>query len=118
MKSTICLDFDGVCNLYNGWTGEDNLLEPRPGLDSFISYIITKLNKKVAIFSTRPPVKLSNWFVSNFPNLQDHINSGDLYFPDKKPSALYYIDACAIQFNGDFGQTIKDIDNFKVYWQK
>lgn len=117
MKKTICLDFDGVCNTYTEWKGEDELFLPRDGLFNFI-ITLCENNKKVAIFSTRPADKLEKWFVDYFKDRAvAFIASGNLYFPDKKPPAECYIDDRGITFNGTFDDhLISEVLNFKTYW--
>ena len=34
-----------------------------------------------------------------------------------KPPAIAYIDDRAITFDGDYTETIKELKNFKPYWQ-
>lgn len=116
MKKTVCLDFDGVCNLYDGWKGEDELFAPRPHLGDFITSLLSK-NKKVAIFSTRPPVKLRVWFLNWFPSMSESIDSGDLFFPTHKPPADCYLDDRAVRFNGSFDDVLPQVLNFKAHWE-
>jgi hypothetical protein len=118
MKKTICLDFDGVCNTYTGWEGEDELFLPRDGLFEFI-LSLHENNKKIAIFSTRPADKLKKWFINYFKDpAVSLIELGDLYFPDKKPPAECYIDDRGITFNGSFnGSLLTEVLNFKAFWE-
>ena len=117
-KHTICLDFDGVCNTYNGWKGEDFLFEPRPGLFEFI-LVLQENNRRIAIFSVRPAKKLEDWFITNFKDpAKALISTGDLFFPDKKPPADVYIDDRAITFRGSFVDIIEETLNFRAFWEK
>lgn len=119
MKKTVCLDFDGVCNLYTRWKGEDELFEPQPHLGDFISILISRDGYRVAIFSTRPPEKLKAWFLKHFPWawLINSIDSGLIFFPTTKPPAICYVDDRAIRFDGDFDKILPQIYNFKAYWE-
>lgn len=116
MRKTVCLDFDGVCNMYDGWKGENELFSPRPHLGDFITTLLVN-NKKVAIFSTRPSVKLNNWFLKWFPSMEQAILDGILFFPDKKPPADVYVDDRAVRFNGSFEDILPIILNFKAFWE-
>ena len=117
MKRTVCLDFDGVCNLYDGWKGEDELFMPRPGLASFICQLLDA-GKRVAIFSTRQPAKLEAWFRTNQPASAPFIENGEIFFPDKKPPADCYVDDRGVRFNGDFDAIMPQILGFKAHWEK
>lgn len=116
MKKTICLDFDGVCNTYDGWKGEDELFEPRPELGEFIRALIDG-GKRVAIFSTRPADKLAAWCDANLPQLSGEVANGNLFFPDRKPPADCYVDDRAIRFNGSFADVLPACLNFKAFWE-
>lgn len=113
---TVCLDFDGVCNLYDGWKGEDELFEPRPHLGDFISTLISS-GRKVAIFSTRPPDKLEAWFIRWFPWTLESMHNQDLVFPIRKPPADCYVDDRAVRFNGSFEEVLQQILKFKAHWE-
>jgi hypothetical protein len=117
MKRTICLDFDGVCNTYDGWRGEEELFQPRAHLGDFISSLIAQ-GKRVVIFSTRPPIMLEGWFAIHFPAMGHAILAGDLFFPSHKPPADCYVDDRAVRFNGSFEDILPQVLNFKAYWEK
>jgi len=116
MKRTICLDFDGVCNTYIGWKGEEELYSPQPGLEQFIKAIIAT-DRRVAIFSTRTPERLEAWFLHWLPSLVDAIRTQDIIFPPRKPPADCYVDDRAIRFNGSFEDILPTVLNFKAYWE-
>src|SRR6266700_316354 len=117
MKRTICLDFDGVCNTYDGWRGEDELFLPRPHLGDFIWRLLGE-DKRVAIFSTRPPVKLKAWFDEHFPTMNEAVEREDLFFPGHKPPADCYVDDRAVRFNGSFATILPEVLGFRAYWEK
>lgn len=108
LKPIICIDFDGVLNNYNGYDG-DNLGTPRPGAKEFLE----KLSKRftVIILSARRYSHIIRW-----------LNEYDLwqYVADVtsiKPPARVYLDDRGIQFKGDYEKALKDIKNFKTYWE-
>lgn len=35
-----------------------------------------------------------------------------------KTPAYIYLDDRALKFNGDYGKTLNEIENFNVYWKK
>ncbi len=116
MKKTVCLDFDGVCNMYDGWRGEIELFSPRPHLGDFISSLLAA-NKRVAIFSTRPAEKLRHWFYTWYPAFEVAIDSEDLFFPHLKPPADCYVDDRAVRFNGSFEDILPLVLGFKAHWE-
>jgi predicted HAD superfamily phosphohydrolase YqeG len=109
MAKTICLDFDGVLNTYDGWKGEDNLFEPRKGAKDFVNDLITR-GFKVVIHSTRKPEKIEKWLVdNNFPPIEVHAT---------KPPAVAYLDDRAVTFTGYFNIALFNLIKFKPYWEK
>ena len=64
------------------------------------------------MFTTRNLLKTAQWLIEN--NI-------DKYFIDItniKIPATIYIDDRALKFNGDFGDALAEINNFKTYWEK
>jgi len=112
MPKTICLDFDGVANLYTGWKGEDELFEPRPGFDSFVLALVAH-GYEVVVHSTRPAEKLERWLEEKAPAVAAIVR-----VVDKKPPALVYLDDRGVTFTGDFDDALSAILNFKAHWEK
>lgn len=107
IKKTICVDFDGVLNEYNGYE-EGNLGEPLSASKEFIRQLRKKY--KVVILTSRPKEQVIDWLNNNgFPSME---------VTDRKIPAVAYIDDRAIQFNGSYIQTIYEAVNFKPYWMK
>lgn len=107
IKKTICVDFDGVLNEYNGYE-EGNLGEPLSASKEFIRQLRKKY--KVVILTSRPKEQVIDWLNDNgFPSME---------VTDRKIPAVAYIDDRAIQFNGSYIQTIYEAVNFKPYWMK
>lgn len=109
-RPTVCVDFDGVINLYTGWVSEDHWPDPRPGFGEFL-YRIEQLGYAVVIHTTRPVAGVWRWL---------EIHEVDGFVTDvsnKKPPAVAYIDDRAICFRGDFNETLKEFSGFKAYWE-
>ena len=51
------------------------------------------------------------WLIEN--NLNKYFKT----VTSKKQPCYLYIDDRAVKFNGDYKQTLKEIDNFEVYWK-
>lgn len=106
-KKTICVDFDGVLNEYNGYE-EGNLGEPLSASKEFIRQLRKKY--KVVILTSRPKEQVIDWLNDNgFPSME---------VTNRKIPAVAYIDDRAIQFKGSYIQTIYEAINFKPYWME
>lgn len=106
IKKTICVDFDGVLNEYDGYE-EGNLGEPLTGSKEFIKELRKKY--KVVILTSRPKEQVIDWLNNNsFPNIK---------VTNRKVPAVAYIDDRAIQFNGSYTQALYEAVNFKPYWE-
>lgn len=108
-KPTICLDFDGVFNTYKGYDG-DNLGTPRPGLKEFLEQLTQEYS--ITIFSVRRYSKIINW-LTNY-DLLNYVDNVTSY----KVPAVAYIDDRAIQFKGDYQETLEQLKDFKPYWRE
>ena len=103
------IDLDGVLNVYEGGFNENKIPAIKNGAKEFLE----KLSKKneLYLFTTRNLLLAAKWLIEN---------KIDCFFKDitsvKLPSYLY-IDDRAICFKGDFDKTIKEIEDFKVYWK-
>ena len=107
IKKTICVDFDGVLNEYNGYE-EGNLGEPLSASKEFIRQLRKKY--KVVILTSRPKEQVIDWLNNNgFPSME---------VTNRKIPAVAYIDDRAIRFNGSYIQTIYEAVNLKPYWME
>lgn len=106
-KKTICVDFDGVLNEYDGYE-EGDLGEPLTGSKEFIKELRRKY--KVVILTSRSKEQVIDWLNNNdFPSME---------VTNRKIPAVAYIDDRAIRFNGSYIQTIYEALNLKPYWMK
>lgn len=107
IKKTICVDFDGVLNEYDGYE-EGDLGEPLTGSKEFIKELRKKY--KVVILTSRPKEQVIDWLNNNgFPSMK---------VTNRKVPAVAYIDDRAIQFKESYIQTIYEAINFKPYWME
>jgi len=109
-KLTVVVDFDGVCNNYEGWAGPEELFEPRLGIEDFLEELSQYF--RVVILSTRPAEKLQGWFEDY--GLDEFVDG----FVDHKPPAVAYLDDRGINFDGDYDKALERIKNFKPYWKE
>ena len=109
MKPTICLDFDGVLNNYKGYAG-DNIGTPREGCKEFLETL--SKDYSIVIYSVRKFTDILIWL--NKHDLLQYITDVTGY----KIPAVCYVDDRGLNFQGDYDETIKQIQNFKTYWEE
>lgn len=108
-KPTVCLDFDGVFNTYNGYDG-DNLGKPRQGIKEFLEQLSKEYS--ITIFSVRRYSKIITWLEDY--NLLDYVDNVTSY----KLPAVAYVDDRGIRFDGDYNKALAQIKDFKPYWSE
>ena len=107
-KRKILIDLDGVLNQYGQDKFDENYI---PDIKLGAKEFIEELSKsaELYLFTSRNLLLASKWLIKN---------DLDKYFKDvtniKLPSYLY-IDDRTVCFKGDYNQTLKDIEDFKVY---
>lgn len=107
IKKTICVDFDGVLNEYDGYE-EGDLGEPLTGSKEFIKELRKKY--KVVILTSGQKEQVIDWLNNNgFPSMK---------VTNRKVPAVAYIGDRAIQFHGNYKKVISQLKNFKPYWAK
>lgn len=108
---TVCVDFDGVLNLYAGWRGPQDWPAERPGAREFLE-ALADAGFTVVVFSTRESGEIWDWLQSN--DLHQHV--GDV--TSTKEPAICYIDDRAVLFEGSFDGLLERVQSFKPHWQK
>ena len=79
--------------------------------NNVIMYLLKNKNYDLVLFATRNNLEATKWLIKN---------GMDRYFKDVtsvKTPAYIYLDDRAIGFSGDFQTTLKQIEDFKVYWK-
>lgn len=109
-RKKILIDLDGVLNEYGKEKFDENFIpEIKIGAKEFIQKVSEFA--ELYLFTSRNLILATKWLIKY---------DLDKYFKDvtntKIPSYLY-IDDRTVCFKGDYGQTLEDIENFKVYWQ-
>lgn len=107
---TVCVDLDGVLNLFDGWKGADYFHPPRPGAAEFLRSLNAQ-NYRVIVFTIRWAEHVEQWLEQN--GLRGYVDC----VTDKKPVAHVYVDDRAICFEGDFSRALEQIANFKAHWE-
>lgn len=106
---TVCIDFDGVMNTYDGWKGDDELFQPREGLEDFLMKLSQHF--KLVVLSTRNAKKIWEWLFDH------HL---EIYIEDvtnEKVPAIAYLDDRGVCFTGDFSAALEALLNFKTHWE-
>ena len=107
---TVCLDFDGVVHSYDtGWQGEATIPDPPiHGVDKAIARL--RQDYRVVIYSARcrsedGRVAISNWLAKHRIEVDEVCET--------KPPAFVYVDDRAIEFRGNWPDTIDRINGFR-----
>jgi hypothetical protein len=100
MKKDICVDFDGVLNIYTHYDPND-LCEMREGCPQFLEQLSQKY--RVTILTSREPISVIKWLKKH--NLLKFIED----VTDRKIPAVYYIDDRAVKFDGDYNKIMQNI---------
>ena len=106
-KYNICVDFDGVLNNYQGWNGSDELYTIRDGAKEFMEKLNENYN--IIVFTVRDNEKVQKWL--------EEYNVPFKEVTSIKVGAVCYIDDRGLKFNGDYDETLNQINDFKTYWE-
>jgi len=107
---TVCIDLNGVLDMYSGWKGEGHMDPPRPGADWFLAEL--SQDYKVVVFTTQPAEQVWEWLREH--RLAEWVDE----VTDRKVPAVAYIDDRAVTFRGDFEETLREIRAFRPYWRQ
>ena len=108
-KKTLLIDLDGVLNQYTGNFDKNYIPEIKQGAKEFL----TKLSENyvVKIFTTRNKILASKWLIEN--NLDNIIED----ITNVKDLSYLYIDDRCINFDGNYENLEKQIQNFKPWYR-
>lgn len=109
-KKRIYMDFDGVLNTYTGWQGENELFEPKNGVEIFLKELSEKF--EIYIFTTRNLLLLTEWLIKY--DLRQYISN----ITNIKNPAFAYIDDRAVNFDGNYSKLISKLETFSPYWDE
>ena len=108
-KKTILVDLDGVLNEYNGNFDENIIPEIKDGANEFIQNL--HQNFTIKIFTTRNKILTTKWLIKNI--LDKYISD----ITDVKEPAYLHIDDRCICFDGNYNNTINQIQKFKPWYK-
>jgi hypothetical protein len=107
-KPIVCVDLDGVLNLFDEWRGNDYFHPPRPGAAEFLS-ALNDAGFEVVIHTVRWAPNVWHWL--HKWGLATYVTS----VTDRKLPAHVYIDDRAICFAGDFEDALQKARTFRAY---
>lgn len=106
------VDFDGVLNHYDGWTGMFQEYPMREYADKFLRDL-KEAGFNIVIQTARPDTdKVWGW-LKDWGCAECVLDITNL-----KPPALVYVDDRAIHFDGEFRGLVEKIKSFRPHWEK
>ena len=122
MNKTLIVDFDGVLHWYReGWKDGSIYDEPVPGARQAMEELI-EIGYKIVIFSTRAFDRTVKGVFepSQKGEMIDWLNRyqipcHDIWQEHGKPMGHAYLDDRAIQFRGNWRESIQSIQTFKAW---
>lgn len=109
-RKTICIDFNGVLDMYQGWHRVGHEYPMRPNTKEFLQHLKDD-GYTIIVFTAADVTRVKQWLMRN--GLDEYIED----VTDKKVPALIYLDDRAINFDGDYDVAYKKIRNFKTHWE-
>jgi len=109
MKKTLLIDLDGVLNEYKGNFDKDYIPPIKEGAEDFLKELSN--DYEIKIFTTRNKILTAKWIQDN--NLREFIAD----ITNVKELCYLYVDDRCIKFDGNFKETINNIQNFKVWYK-
>jgi len=110
-RPTVCVDLDGVLNLFDRWVSPEHFHAPRPGAREFLS-VLRARGYRVVVLTVRWHEWVSRWLQEN--GMSDFVDE----VTDRKPPAVAYIDDRAVCFRGDFEDTLQAVASFRPFWEE
>ena len=110
VKKNITLDFDGVFNKYTGWNSYKPIPEPQQGVEEFLGELTKEYN--ILICTARKIQDVQDWLKKY--DLDKYIS----HVSNTKYPSIVYVDDRGLKFLGNYDKTLKEIKEFKTYWEK
>lgn len=110
-RPVVCVDLDGVLNLFDEWKGSDHFHPPRPGAAKFLQRL-QDAGYRVVVFTVRYAPWVEKWLDDQ--GLSRYVDE----VTDRKPPAHVYVDDRAVCFHGDFNEAFDRVVNFRTHWEQ
>lgn len=109
-KPVVCVDLDGVLNLYDEWVAPEFFHPPRPGAREFLARL-HESGYSIVVFTVRWHEWVQRWLEENdMARYVDRVTN-------EKPPAHVYLDDRAVCFRGDYDQALQQIRTFHPFWE-
>ena len=109
-RPTVCVDLDGVLNLFDEWKAPEFFHPPRPGAREFLAKL-KDAGYHVCILTCRWHEWVEKWLDEN--GLRSYVDE----VTNHKIPADVYVDDRAVCFRGDFDSAYEQIVSFRTHWE-
>lgn len=109
-RPVVCVDLNGVLDLYQGWRNAEHWDPPREGAGEFLRSLRDR-GFRVIVFTTRYRHDARSWLDRH--GLLPWVDE----VTDKKPAAHVFVDDRAVCFRGDFEETLEKVLAFRAHWE-
>jgi hypothetical protein len=109
-RPVVCVDLNGVLDLYRGWRSPEHWDPPRAGAGEFLRSLRDR-GFRVVVFTTRYRDDARSWLDRH--GLLAWVDE----VTDKKPAAHVFVDDRAVCFQGDFEETLEQVLAFRAHWE-
>jgi len=110
-RPIVCVDLNGVLDLYTGWKHEKHWDPPRPGAEELLRQLDAR-GYRIVVFTTRWADDARAWLAEH--GLDRWVSE----VTDRKPAAHVFVDDRAVCFRGDFEETLEEIVRFRAHWEE
>jgi hypothetical protein len=109
-RPVVCVDLDGVLNLFDTWRSPEYFHPLRPGAREFLLRL-KQDGYRVVVLTVRWFEWVEKWLDEN--GMREYVDE----VTDRKPPAQVYLDDRAVCFQGDFDEAYRQIVTFKPFWE-
>jgi cysteine desulfurase/selenocysteine lyase len=107
----VCVDLNGVLDVYSGWQGEKHWDPPAAGARAFLRGL-HEHGCRIIIFTTRHYLDVQRWLARH--GLFEYVSE----ITDVKPAATVFVDDRAVCHRGDFASTLEQVLGFSAHWEQ
>ena len=109
-RPIVCVDLNGVLDMYAGWKDAAHWDPPRPGAREFLDQLRMR-GFRVVVFTTRYAPDVWAWLEAHdLAGVVDEVT-------DRKLPAHAFVDDRAVRFTGSFTETLREVTEFSAHWE-